>query len=154
MRVVELTMCLWSSCTPNTVCSTAHIKYSSFKNKHTSVDHGCCEKHTSYMFDTECNIRRSVQTNPNPKVISNPSQIAINVCSMIILPSDDLFHHSSSRVWGRRLRRQLIDRLPRKHQQDRSNWWEMFTSLTSAQITSEKGIFFKALIDHTSKCIP
>lgn len=50
------------------------------------------------MFNIQYNIRHVVQHNPNEKVISNPSQIAINVHPMIILPSDQLLHHTSSRV--------------------------------------------------------
>lgn len=55
-------------------------------------------------------MKFGVQHNPNERVISTPSQIAINIDSMIILLSDPLLHHISSSDGGWRLKRQLIDR--------------------------------------------
>lgn len=54
-------------------------------------------------------------------------------------------------LWARRLKRQLIDRQgrPGNTQQDVSTWWEMFTSLTSARITSQGRICFKAAVNQT-----
>lgn len=54
-------------------------------------------------------------------------------------------------LWARRLKRQLIDRQgrPGNTQQDVSTWWEMFTSLTSARITSQGRICFKAPVNQT-----
>lgn len=116
-----------------------------------SVHSSCCVAPVATLFflytlNIQYDIKLSVQHNLTKKI-----QNVINVRPMIILPSVYSLHHTPSRVWGWRLKRQLIDRqdCPRKHQQDRSNWWEMFTSFTSAQITSEEGIFFKAPINQT-----
>lgn len=127
--------------------------------------HSCCwvappSATVFHMSHTEHNVRRVVQHNPtergkwNLQPLPNCHQRSLDdhITIRSLIASHTSPHFGGG---GGRLKRQLIDRQccpgksNKKNQQGRSNWWEMFTSLTSAQITSEEGIFFKAPINQT-----
>lgn len=97
------------------------------------------------------NLKNRYKIIYNQRLISKPSQIAINVHLIITLPSDLMLRHTSCRVAGWRLKRQLIDRQgrPGNTPPDGSTWRGMFTDLTSAAITSRQRIFFKAAVNQT-----